>query len=1013
MNRSRASLGAVGVLVLGQACGAPPDPVVKPPPLVITATPPIAPTRAKWAFSDQSRSMNAKVDLGKDTGVLYVGAHGRRSLIKGDADPVDSSSLAFDDLVGVLKDDKGQLVFVADDGDVFVSKDALGALDTTRPSPLADVKNATLRSPATGKTAIMGIASNDNRVLRTSDFGVTWKPVDYAGATKPWGKPVSVALDGLGNGILIHLPQRVFVTHDDGATWAPIASPGIGARRATRDGANKIFVDGFDYQRARLDGNSLAVTTDQPEPADKPADKKKDKPDAPSTDESEQGTVQLIAGDHSVELASVYRHGKTREVRIRTSKLGQKADAPISNTDLISRDGVSQHVASYNNNLVYLRADDDSDQNTPTSTLFFSKDYGATWTKDATIEGAEPQSDSEEVALGPKGWAFVGALCTYGESYGEGDDSEGEGNVGGAENCSARKVRPAGAKDFEDMAFTEDFTPSAFAFDEAHDKVYAVGTATKDNETRIYVSALSQNKWVRSKIDTAGMDVTALSVDPKGVLRAYDYDYTEGWIVARVDADDKPMPKEYLALDSGDLTFVGARGLLISGHNKGWETADGGETWVRVATNGSREADCSEAGCRSGDAFRIGWDLPAAAKDQTFTASTEKPTASKVQTTSTSEGAPTPTLELTCKVSGASTITADQRPGFDTADNRADVRWTMQVSEGSKTSLVVGGKNGTRDVLLVPAEKPAVKGAKPDNVEHRSGTRMLTEGAVGARFSFQTKSSTGTYNPVDIELTWFSYASGKVGHHTIAKHPAFRVASYGFTGDAQIVPGGLLYQATDGEPATFIHDDGKTEPLPLPSRASVRNAMHAGTRWILSDSESGTVQIATSDDTGKTWKNKAWTLDESAPMALSLLGGKPMISINRSGTPAALFGLEGTLPDDPPAPTVVDFDSSVANACDASAGTLRTSQYLNPLQRQLKAKIDDGKKGTSQYSVSYRMTHGLGTGKACTSAYKLSGGDEDDLFVYADGATWTGWRFRRDETDPKKTKPTMEPITCK
>jgi len=75
-------LGAVGVLVLGPACGGPAvDPVVRPPTLVITA----APTRAKWAFSDQSESMNAKLDLGKDTGVLYVGDNGRRSLIKGRA----------------------------------------------------------------------------------------------------------------------------------------------------------------------------------------------------------------------------------------------------------------------------------------------------------------------------------------------------------------------------------------------------------------------------------------------------------------------------------------------------------------------------------------------------------------------------------------------------------------------------------------------------------------------------------------------------------------------------------------------------------------------------------------------------------------------------------------------------------------------------------------------------------------------------------------------------------------
>jgi len=79
-------LGAVGVLVLGPACGGPAvDPVVRPPTLVITAAPPPAPTRAKWAFSDQSESMNAKLDLGKDTGVLFVGDNGRRSLIKGRA----------------------------------------------------------------------------------------------------------------------------------------------------------------------------------------------------------------------------------------------------------------------------------------------------------------------------------------------------------------------------------------------------------------------------------------------------------------------------------------------------------------------------------------------------------------------------------------------------------------------------------------------------------------------------------------------------------------------------------------------------------------------------------------------------------------------------------------------------------------------------------------------------------------------------------------------------------------
>ena len=171
------------------------------------------------------------------------------------------------------------------------------------------------------------------------------------------------------------------------------------------------------------------------------------------------------------------------------------------------------------------------------------------------------------------------------------------------------------------------------------------------------------------------------------------------------------------------------------------------------------------------------------------------------------------------------------------------------------------------------------------------------------------------------------------------------------------------------------------------------------------------MQLATSDDTGKTWRTKAWTLDDDAPTALSLLAGKPVVSVTQSDAPAALFGLDGTLPDDPPAPTPVGFDASVANVCDASAGTLRLSQYPDESQRRVKVKIDDGKKGTSQYLVSYRMTHALGSGKACTSAYRL-GGNDQDVFIYADGATWTGWRFRTDESDPKKNKSVVEPITC-
>jgi Bacterial regulatory proteins, luxR family len=62
----------------------------------------------------------------------------------------------------------------------------------------------------------------------------------------PLRRPRDVELDNDGNGLLLHFPQRLFVTHDDGASWAPIASPGIGARNLLRDSADRFFLEGPD-----------------------------------------------------------------------------------------------------------------------------------------------------------------------------------------------------------------------------------------------------------------------------------------------------------------------------------------------------------------------------------------------------------------------------------------------------------------------------------------------------------------------------------------------------------------------------------------------------------------------------------------------------------------------------------------------------------------------------------------------------------------------------------------------
>lgn len=1010
-------VGLVGVVVLAQACGGGPEApvVVRPPPLVITGTPPPPPTRAKWVFESGSRSFAGRLDLGA-SGVLYVGAHGRRELVKGEEPPVDAPTLALDDLVGALRDAQGQYVLVGDDGDTFVAKEPLGAIVSARPGPFANANpSVRVQSLAVGKSVIMAVSPIDGSLVRSTDFGATWSPVSYAGSNKPFGKATSVALDGKGNGLLVHLPQRVFVTHDDGATWAPIASPGIGARRVSSDGGDRLFLEGYNAQRAKLDGNSLAITTEPPQPIFKPTAKPKKDADERADKGEEMGAHEVLAGERVVKLAAIVRHGKKREIEISSSKLGEKSDKTVSSVELLGRDGdVSRHVSAFRSNLIYLRDDDDADRASPTTTVFTSTDWGASWTKGATLEGGQPESDSADVRLGPKGWAFIPALCSYGERYSGGDDDEEGEPSGPSEDCGRRQIRPAGAAAFEDMAFTEDFTPLDFYFDEAHDKVYALGS--RKDEKHLYESPLGQNKFVRTKIlDGIPGDVSGISVDAKGALRVFAYQYGAGWTVHRHDLDGKQgNTKKYLPLDRGQLVFVGARGLLLASHNHGWETADGGETWIRVATNGAQSAECSDAGCMSFGATRVGWDLPAAAGEEKIALQNDPPAKTPSATAPATAPPPAPpTLTLSCKTTGAAT-SLPSTPGLENVDARPDARWAY-VARGAegKVSLWVGGRNAAREVPMADAiPKKAPNAKKPDNTEYRTGDRTVADGVVVARYSFQSRSSTGTFNPVDIDLSWFSFSTGKVGHKKLPQLKPFRVPGYGFAGDAQIVQGGVLYQPTSAEPAFFVKDDGKIESITLPPRATVRNALRVGQRWVLEDTEWGTAQISWSDDGGKSWKQKAWSLDEqSVGISLVQLAGKPALALWRSSNPQMIFGLDAAVPDDPPAPTMTN--TTTANTtCDAQPGTLRNVMGLPTDKRgNLRVKLDAPKgKDAIELTGTNRVAHALTNGAACTSVYALSGSDQT-AYIYADGATWSGWRFRRGD-DPKKGAIAAEPVTC-
>jgi hypothetical protein len=371
-------------------------------------------------------------------------------------------------------------------------------------------------------------------------------------------------------------------------------------------------------------------------------------------------------------------------------------------------------------------------------------------------------------------------------------------------------------------------------------------------------------------------------------------------------------------------------------------------------------------------------------------------------------------MDLTCKPTGPATPLSFV-PGTDLLDGRSpEMRWaSIKTESDGRMSVVVGTKSTVKTLPLLAAEPkpiaPAAGAKPPPPMEHRQGQKTLTHGVVTARYSFAPANG-GPYNPVDVDLTWWSSATGKVQHKLLPKVKPFRVSRYGFSGSPQIVDGGLLFQPARGEPAFFVKDDGKLEMLQTPANASIENADHIGKRWLVADWDGWTARTSISDDNGASWKQKAWGLDESGTLTLTSIGGKATLNLTHGQNPPLLFGLDVPLPDDPPAPIVVEPQATDV-VCDAQSARQRFVAYIPYDRRTVKARIEEPNKSVTQLSATTRVTHDMPNGKTCTSAYALSGAQT--AFIYPETKGWSGWRFRRN-TDPKDKQSTWfaEALTC-
>ena len=878
-----------------------------------------------------------------------------------------ASTLAEEALAAVLRDDKGRYVFIAADGDAYVSSDPLGSLQRVKPP-----RSEPIGSITTGPAAVLGVSGSG--LVRSTDYGASWQPVAYA-KDKPFGKAVSVALDTHGNGVLVHLPQRLFVTHDDGATWAPVASPPNGAYEALRDGADRIFVVGYRDLRATLDGNQLTATSDAPAAivAGAAPPRLRDFSRALTTrsripipveamvDLERSEPLHVLAGDRVVDLDL---DADKKVVTTRSGPLGGALSAPTAQEDLGTAAPDARLVAAYGGEIVYARVDADA----ATTTLVRSKDHGATWKKEDVLQGVPGGALS--VAVGPGGWTYVGPLCA--DRY--------------ERDCKPAKVRPAGKTAFQDSEGLGSDVRSV-SFDEARSKVYAL--VVHGGTTVVYEGRLDDMKVTPTDVLPPGSAPIGMAVSDDGTLSVFERTPEQRWVLLRKrTAKGDVLPVRYLKLplESDTFAFAGSRGLLIGNHDS-YETSDAGETWVRVPSNGAtRDLQCSSAGCLLPGAQRVGWDLPAAASNEVVRAATTEPEHGSTKP----PPAQAPRI-LTCQAAGKASPVDDAELTW--VDGTGPIRWARLNHDyvSNRGIMVTWADKTIHHATLLGPEQPVA------GTDMRTVTDGNDDGFVAARYRYVPRSINNKLNPVHVELAWWSPGNGQVHHAVLPSVKPFRVSRLSLGGKARVVDGGILFQGEQDDVVHFAHDNGTTETLTAPG-LSFDAAWHSGKQWVLVSTDNDVVELASSDDGGKKWSLRGWGMGPMNPFSEGLLEtiapGKPVLR-----GPGGLYALALPLAADPPAPLLLD-ESNVDGPCDGlvvgSASRRESSGATTPV------KTADG------LITAYRVLHDTAAGKRCTSVYMLEGDGNREAYLYPEKSGWTGWGYR--QTDDKSA---MEPLTCK
>jgi hypothetical protein len=591
---------------------------------------------ATWRYHPRGAApLLARADLGQGD-LLYAGEQGERWVFEKKSGAVSAAArLAPETIVAILKIDGGWL-FVGESGTGYETREPLGGFVR------ASVPLDRLARVSAATSSVVGV-TRDGDLVRSADAGASWKSVGAEDV-----RFVDVALMEGGKGLALSVPEAMWETKDDGATWKKLDVPSKGALGLAWDDVAGITVDtALGFKKWSPD-----APTQLPDLGRSPKKGRFTLGGKPARGPDAAALVEgraLVQNNEYIEAASksssdstwsLWRGaigGRLREREFPAAK-GCKA-VRLASFDVWMYFACSIRSSGANQEFK----------------IFRSQNRGKSFEEEPyTVEG---RLGSLFLAVGAEGALSVTGICAPHDStrgcspYGIFHRRLAPADAG-ADGKADKKGSDAGDKKEEkkdekkkegpEYELSPAATPAlkgsalALAFTPDGRTAFAVGRRTKGTSLAVFVSHDGGRSFEGREIDQLEPDydtidpgdrysrpppapmanVNSVSVGEDGTLAIVLESFPPALIV--VDEEGRVISFSRAPPSATALGAVGTRALAISANDlTAWESLDGGATWTSIgrlpsgtrarAQSGDRVV-CHQSGCVVGtELSRVGW----------------------------------------------------------------------------------------------------------------------------------------------------------------------------------------------------------------------------------------------------------------------------------------------------------------------------------------------------------------------------------------------------------------------